>query len=91
MREFDILKCKSNHPPKYYLLYSTGESKKPIQAYFVCEDCSNSPIYNDPNSIIHMEELREGATINVPSLKELKYPQDFPNDFLKDKKGIYLN
>ena len=87
MREFDVLKCKNTHKPKYYLLYSTGDSKRPIQAYFVCEDCSNNPIYNDSNSIIHMEELREGTRITVPNLKELKFPDDFPVDFLKGKKG----
>lgn len=91
MREFDILKCKNTHVPKYYLLYSTGDSKKPIQSYFVCENCANSPLYNDPNAIIHMEELREGTRITIPSLKELKYPEDFPADFLKDKQGIYLD
>lgn len=90
MKEFDILKCKNTHKPKYYTLYSTGDSKRPIQAYFVCEDCSNNPIYNDANSIIHMEELREGTRITVPNFKELKFPDDFPADFLKDKKGIYL-
>ena len=91
MREFDVLKCKNTHTPKYYLLYSTGDSKKPIQAYFVCENCSNSPIYNNPNSIIHIEELKEGIRILIPSLKELKYPEDFPAEFLKEKKGIYLD
>lgn len=91
MREFDVLKCKNTHFPKYYLLYSTGDSKKPIQAYFVCENCLNSPIYSDPNSIIHLEELREGIRISIPSLKELKYPEDFPAEFLKDKTGIYLD
>ena len=90
MREFDVLKCKNTHKPKYYLLDSTGDSKRPIQAYFVCEDCSNNPIYNVPSSIIHMEELREGTRITVPNLKELKFPDDFPVDFLKDKRGIYL-
>jgi hypothetical protein len=90
MRECDVLKCKNTHKPKYYLLYSTGDSKRPIQAYFVCEDCSNNPIYNDSNSIIHMEELREGTRITVPNLKELKFPDDFPVDFFKDKRGIYL-
>ena len=91
MREFDILKCKNTHAPKYYLLYSTGDSKKPIQAYFVCEDCSNSPIYNEPNSIIHIEELREGNRITIPSFKELKFPEEFPADFLKERKGLYLD
>ena len=91
MREFDVLKCKNDHSPKYYLLYSTGDAKKPIQAYFVCENCSNSPLYNDPNSIIHMEVLKEGSRISIPSIKELKYPDDFPADFLKEKKGIYLD
>ena len=37
-----------------------------------------------------MEELREGTRITVPNLKELKFPDDFPVDFLKDKRGIYL-
>ena len=91
MREFDILKCKNTHVPKYYLLYSTGYTKKPIQAYFVCENCSNSPLYNDPNSIIHMEELKVGTKITVPSLKELRFPNDFPDEFLKEKQGIYLD
>ncbi len=90
MREFDVLKCQNTHRPKYYLLYSTGDSKKPLQAYFVCENCSSSTLYNDQNSIIHIEVLTEGTKIMVPSLKELKYPEDFA-DLLKDKKGIYLD
>ena len=90
MREFDVLKCKNTHKPMFYILYSTRDSKRPIQAYFVCKECSDSPLFNDPNSIIHIEELKEGTRITVPSLKELKYPEDFPSDFLKDKKGIYL-
>ena len=91
MREFDILKCKNNHKPMYYILYSTGDSKRPIQTYFVCKECSESPIFNDPHSIIHVEELKEGTRISIPSLKELKFPEDFPADFLKDRKGIYLD
>jgi len=27
MKEFDILKCKNTHRPKYYILYSTGDKK----------------------------------------------------------------
>jgi len=42
-------------------------------------------------SIIHIEELKEGTRITVPNLKELKYPEDFPADFLKGKKGIYFD
>jgi hypothetical protein len=38
-----------------------------------------------------MEELREGTRITVPSLKELKYPEDFPSDFLKEGNGLYLD
>lgn len=91
MREFDVLKCKSTHNPKYYLLYRTGDSKRPIQAFFVCDNCLNSPIYNDSSSIVHVEELKEGTRITIPALKELKYPVDFPTEFLKGKKGIYLD
>lgn len=90
MREFDILKCQNTHKPKYYLLYSTGEPKRPIQAYFICEKCSQSPIYSDPKTIVHREELREGSRISIPLLKDLKYPDDFPQDFLNSKRGTYL-
>lgn len=90
MREFDILKCKEVHRPKYYVLYMTGDSKRPIQAYFVCEECSQNPIYSDSKAIIHHEELKEGSRIFVPNLNELKFPDDFPVDFLKSKKGLYL-
>jgi len=91
MREFDVLKCKNTHKPMFYILYSTRDSKRPIQAYFVCQECSESSLFNDPNSIIHIEELKEGTRITVPNLKELRYPEDFPADFLKDRKGIYLD
>jgi hypothetical protein len=91
MKEFDILKCKNTHKPTFYILFSTRDSKRPIQAYFVCQECSENPLYNDPNSIIHVEQLKEGTRILVPNLKELKYPEDFPVDFLKEKKGIYLD
>ena len=90
MREFDVLKCNNMHKPSYYILYSTGDSKRPIQAYFVCKKCVDNPIFGDSNSVIHIEELKEGQRISVPTLKDLKYPDDFPADFLKDKKGIYL-
>lgn len=91
MKEFDILKCKdAAHVPKYYVLYMTGDSKRPIQAYFVCEQCSQNPIYSDSKAIIHHEELKEGSRIVVPNLNELKFPDDFPTDFLKSKKGLYL-
>ena len=90
MKEFDILKCKDQHEPKYFIIYLTGDAKRPIQSYFVCEECSKNSLYNDPKLIIHFEELKEGVRIFVPNLKELKYPNDFPADFLKSKKGIYL-
>lgn len=91
MKEFDILKCNNNHTPKYYLLYSTKDAKKPIQAYFVCENCMNTPLYNDSNSIIHMEELRPGSRISIPILKELKFPEDVPAEFLKFRRGVYID
>ena len=91
MKEFDVIKCKNTHKPTFYILYSTNDSKRPFQAYFVCKECADSPIFNDPNSIIHIEELKEGTRISIPYLKELKYPEDFPADFLKDRKGIYID
>ena len=90
MREFDILKCKDMHIPKYYILYLTGDSKRPIQAYFVCEECSNNPIYNEPKSIIHFEELKKGTMIFVPNLNELKFLDDFLLIFSKVKKEFTL-
>ncbi len=91
MREFDILKCGDIHRPLFYILYSTKDSQRPIQAYFVCKKCAENPIFSDYSSIIHIEELKEGTRITIPSFKELKYPEDFPADFLKNKKGIYLD